>query len=254
VHPWLRWLRQAGAAIIFVFSLSGEVSASAADHASGLHHVETAMHQPERGGPKIAENIEMAKFAIYIDSNRIIANHVNHVLCKDMIERNLNIFEVSGVYCNPFWAELPNVKSWRGWMRFNGHIRPMSYVPRWGLAKVFVIKDNHRIGAGINLWGAFNRNSNISAQLSPRGTDAHHQRGSLEQRANSDGRAQNYRNVIIHCLVLAFVFVFGGFFLGLGAPEGRLLSAKFVGSCLLIAFGLGLLWLICIPATLEWYL
>ena len=251
----LRWFRQAGAAILVV-GLSGGVSISAHDHAMNFYHTLAAVDQSERGGPKFAKNIEVAKFAVDVDSSDIIANHIDLVLRKDTIERNINVSEVRGVYCKTIWAERFKFESWYGWMRFNGYIRPISYIARWGLAKVFVIKDHSGNSADINFWGMLNGNPNISAQLPPRSADDREQSGGLEQCADSDGCTQKYRNVIIERLILAVAFIFGGFHLALNTPdnERQLLSAKFVGSCLLIAFGLCLLWLICIPATLEWYL
>jgi hypothetical protein len=43
----------------------------------------------------------------------------------------------------------------------------------------------------------------------------------LEKRADSNGGTQKYRNVIIERLILAVLFVFGGFFVALNAPDDK---------------------------------
>jgi hypothetical protein len=97
----------------------------------------------------------------------------------------------------------------------------------------------------------------ISPQLVARRADHDDENGSLQKSASSDSGAKKYRYPVIERLIVCILFIFGGFFLALNAPDDNrvLLGAACVGGgLLLVASGLGLWWLTLFPATWGWLL
>jgi hypothetical protein len=98
-------------------------------------------------------------------------------------------------------------------------------------------------------------NTKIGTQLATGSSDNRDKSGKLKQRTDSDGGTQKYGDLIIKRLIFAVLFVIGGFFVALNAPddERRLLGAAVItGGWLLAALGLGLLWATGFSATLGW--